>query len=183
MSTKPRIHDERQKNTRQEGHQLAMHRMGVSISDMKRPELHFVQPGPVARAVNRLYGRLASLGLGPASSFLLLTKGRETGATRSTPVNVLRYRGKLYLVGTRGHTQWSRNAAAAGAVTLNRGRTSRRFRVQVVHEEEKPEILKAYVTRFSWMARRFFPVPAESPARSFAAIAPRYPVFELLPEM
>jgi len=162
---------------------FAMRGTGVTISDMNRPALHFAPPGLVARAVNRLYGLLASLGCAPAYSFLLLTTGRKTGATHSTPVNLLRYNGKLYLVGTRGYTQWSRNALAAGTVTLKRGRTSRRFRAQVVHEGEKAEILKAYVTRFNWMARRFFPVPAESPARSFAAIAPRYPVFELLPEM
>jgi hypothetical protein len=56
------------------------------------------------------------------------------------------------------------------------------FRLRVVPDEEKPEILKAYLTRFNWMVRRFFPVAAESPRSSFAAIAPRYPVFELLPE-
>ena len=149
---------------------------------MKQATPHFVPPGFVARAVNRLYGRLTSLGLGPSYSFLLQTNGRKTGTTQSTPVNVLRSHGKLYLVGTRGHTQWARNALATGTVRLKRGRTLIGFRVRVVPDEEKAEILKAYLTRFSWMVSRFFPVAAESPLSAFAAIAPRYPVFELLPE-
>jgi len=149
---------------------------------MKQATPHFLPPGLIARAVNRLYGRLTSLGLGPSYSFLLQTNGRKTGVTHSTPVNVLRCDGKLYLVGTRGHTQWSRNALAAGTVTLKRGRTLMGFRVRVVPDEVKAEILKTYLTCFSWMVSRFFPLPAESPISSFAAIAPRYPIFELLPE-
>jgi deazaflavin-dependent oxidoreductase (nitroreductase family) len=148
---------------------------------MKQPEPHFVPPGLVARIVNRLFGRLASLGFGPSYSFLLLTKGRKTSITHSTPVNLLRWDGKLYLVGTRGHTQWSRNALAAGTVILKRGRRSIEFRLRVVPDEDKPEILKAYLSRFNWMVRRFFPLPAESPVSSFAAVAADYPVFELLP--
>jgi deazaflavin-dependent oxidoreductase (nitroreductase family) len=147
---------------------------------MKQPKLYFVPPGLFARALNRFYGRLASLGLGPSYSFLLLTRGRKTAAVHATPVNLLRYDGKLYLVGTRGHTQWSRNALAAGTVTLKRGRTTSVYRLRVVRHQEKAEILKAYLARFNWMARRFFPLPAESPVSSFAAIAERYPVFELL---
>jgi deazaflavin-dependent oxidoreductase (nitroreductase family) len=149
---------------------------------MNQPKLHFDPPGLVARTVNRLYGRLASLGLGPSYSFLLLTKGRKTGTTHATPVNILHDNGKLYLVGTRGHTQWSRNALETGTVTLKRGRTWMEFRLRVVPDEEKPKILKAYLTRFNWMVSRFFPLPADSPMSSFAAIAARYPVFELLPE-
>ncbi len=57
-----------------------------------------------------------------------------------------------------------------------------RFRLRALTEQEKPEILKAYVARFAWMVRRFFPVSASAPVTEFAAIAPRYPVFELLPD-
>ena len=146
---------------------------------MKQPSVHFDPPGIFARAVNRLYGRVTSLGLGPSDSYLLQTHGRKSGTTYSTPVNVLRFKGKIYLIGTRGHTQWSRNVLASGTLTLKRGRTSIAFFARALPDEEKGEILKAYITRFNWMVSRFFPVPATSPASSFAAIAPRYPVFEL----
>lgn len=149
---------------------------------MEQPKLYLTPPGLIARAVNRLYGRLASVGFGPSYGFLLLTKGRKSGMTRSTPVNVLRLNGKLFLVGTRGHTQWSRNAAVAGTVTLKRGRIRIAFRLRVVADDEKGEILKAYLTQFKWMVSRFFPLPAESAVDVFAEIAPRYPVFELFAE-
>ena len=101
---------------------------------------------------------------------------------RSTPVNVLRHDAKLYLVGTRGHTQWSRNVLVDEKITLTRGKRREQFRLRVVPDENKAEILKVYLTRFNWMVSRFFPVPAGAPISAFAAIADRYPVFELIPE-
>ena len=147
---------------------------------MKQPESHFVAPNFIARAVNRFYGWLASIGLGPSYSFQLQIAGRKTGKIYSTPVNVLRFAERLYLVGTRGHTQWSRNALVTNQLTLKRGRVSLRFRLRALPDQEKPEILHAYLTRFAWMVRRFFPVPATAPITAFTPIAARYPVFELL---
>jgi hypothetical protein len=98
------------------------------------------------------------------------------------PVNVLNHNGRLFLVATRGHTQWSRNAMAKGKVILKRGRARVEFRLRVVLDAEKPKILKAYVIRFHWMVRRFFPISAGSPSAAFAPIADRYPVFELIRE-
>jgi hypothetical protein len=49
-----------------------------------------------------------------------------------------------------------------------------------VPDIEKPDILKAYLNRFNWMVRRFFPVTADADLAAFAAIAARYPVFELV---
>ena len=143
---------------------------------------YFVPPGFVARALNRIYGSLTALGLSPSHSYLLQTQGRKTGLLYSTPVNLLCHGEKLYLVGTRGHTQWSRNALAAGKITLRRGQTFTSFRLHVVPDEDKPDILKTYLIRFKWMVWRFFPVSAGAHASDFAAIAARYPVFELLPQ-
>jgi len=146
---------------------------------VKRTAARFIAPNWFERSVNRLYGRLTSVGLGPSFSYLLQIEGRKTGILRSTPVNLLVLANRLYLVGTRGHTQWSRNATVAQQLTLKKGRILIHFRVRELSDEEKPEILKAYLTRFNWMVRRFFPVSSDSPRSSFAAIAPDYPVFEL----
>jgi deazaflavin-dependent oxidoreductase (nitroreductase family) len=140
---------------------------------------HYIPPSFAARAVNRFYGWLTGLGLGPAHSYLLQIKGRRTGQTRSLPVNVLNHGGKLFLVATRGHTQWSRNALASEKITLKRGRVRIEFSLRAVRDDEKPEILKAYLTRFNWMVRRFFPVRADSSLSAFGAIAAQYPVFEI----
>ncbi|HEY7322543.1 MAG TPA: nitroreductase family deazaflavin-dependent oxidoreductase [Candidatus Binatia bacterium] len=130
--------------------------------------------------VNRLYCWITRVGLGLPNSYVLQVSGRKTGKVRSVPVNVLSYNGKIFLVGTRGYTQWARNVLATRNITLKRGRLRTDFRVRVVLAAEKPKILKAYVTRFHWMARRFFPIPAGSPSGSFAHLADRYPVFELI---
>jgi deazaflavin-dependent oxidoreductase (nitroreductase family) len=144
---------------------------------------YFVPPGFLARIINRVYGGLTALGLSLSSSYLLQTHGRKSGLLRSTPVNLLRCGTKLYLVGTRGHTQWSRNAAASRQLTLKRGRMLFAFRCREVPDDDKAEILKTYLIRFNWMAWRFFPVRRDADLSAFAAIADRYPVFELLPEL
>jgi deazaflavin-dependent oxidoreductase (nitroreductase family) len=145
-----------------------------------RPSVGARAVNRLSRAVNRLYGWLANLGLGPSYSYLLQIKGRRTGQIRSIPVNVLSLGGKIFLISTRGQTQWSRNALACQSLTLKRGRLRMQFRLRVVPNDEKPPILKAYLTRFNWMVRCFFPVRADSPATEFAPIASDYPVFELI---
>jgi deazaflavin-dependent oxidoreductase (nitroreductase family) len=147
---------------------------------MAPAKAHFNAPGLLARTVNRLYGWLADVGLGPSYSYLLQVTGRKTGKTRSLPVNVLTHQGKIFLVATRGHTQWSRNALAEGKLNLKRGRVRMEFYLRVVPDGEKPEVLKAYLNRFHWMVARFFPLRADSPAAAFAPLAERYPVFELV---
>ena len=97
-------------------------------------------------------------------------------------MNVLRLGGKSFLVAARGYTQWVRNAIASGTVSLKRGRRCEEFRLREVSNEEKPEILKAYVDRFRITVQRYFPVLAGSPAVAFRPLAPDYPVFELIPE-
>jgi deazaflavin-dependent oxidoreductase (nitroreductase family) len=141
---------------------------------------YFIRPSLAARIVNRLYGWITRVGLALPNSYVLQASGRKTGKIRSVPVNVLSYNGKVFLVATRGSTQWSRNVLANRNITLRRGRLRTEFRVRVVLTAEKPKILKAYVTRFRWMVRRFFPVPAGAPSAAFALIADRYPVFELI---
>jgi deazaflavin-dependent oxidoreductase (nitroreductase family) len=141
---------------------------------------HFIRPSFAARVINRLYGWITSIGFGLPNSYVLQVSGRKTGKIRSVPVNVLSYNGKLFLVATRGHTQWSRNALANRNITLKRGRLRTQFRLRVVLDAEKPKVLKAYVNRFHRVSGRFFPISASSPSSAFAPIAARYPVFELI---
>jgi deazaflavin-dependent oxidoreductase (nitroreductase family) len=145
-----------------------------------RTPQHFISPGPFARAVNRFYGSLTWLGLSMPYSFLLSVPGRRTGATRSVPVNLLQCKGKLFLVATRGHTHWSRNARASRNIILTRGRSRMEFSLRVIPDSEKPAVLQCYLRRFKWMAWRFFPVRSGSPVTMFEPIAAWYPVFELI---
>ena len=124
---------------------------------------------------------LVGLGIGLPHNYLLEVRGRKTGRTYSTPVDLLELGGRRFLVAGRGRTQWVLNAEAAGEVTLKKGRKRRRFRLRPVPDSEKPEVLKAYLDRFKLTVQRYFPVPAGSAAPAFVDLAGRYPVFELLP--
>ncbi|HEX7226465.1 MAG TPA: nitroreductase/quinone reductase family protein [Candidatus Binatia bacterium] len=142
--------------------------------------LHFIPPGSIARVVNRVYGSLTRLGLSMPYSFLLSVPGRRTGKTCSVPVNLLQHDGKLFLVATRGHTQWARNARASRKIFLTRGRLRLGVSLREIPDNQKAAVLQSYLTRFNWMAWRFFPVRAGSPLATFEPIAACYPVFELI---
>lgn len=129
--------------------------------------------------MNKTLGVIARLGLGPRYMHLLQVRGRRTGRIYSTPVNLMEFRGKHYLVGGRGHTAWSRNARSVGTATLIRGSSSREFQVVEIPDDGKPEILKAYLETYRGTVQRFFAVGAGAPADAFGAIADRHPVFEL----
>jgi deazaflavin-dependent oxidoreductase (nitroreductase family) len=141
----------------------------------------FQPPSPGERLFNRVFGILVGLGLGLRHNHLLQVRGRTTGRLHSTPVNVLDFDGRRWLVAGRGRTQWVRNAEVAGEVVLRKGWRSRRFRVRAVPDAEKPAILGAYLDRFTLTVQRYFPVRAGSPPAALAEHAGRYPVFELLP--
>jgi deazaflavin-dependent oxidoreductase (nitroreductase family) len=142
----------------------------------------FDRPTAFERLFNKLFGVVVGFGLGLPHNYLLQVRGRKSGRLYSTPVNVLSRDGKRFLVAGRGYTQWVRNALAIGSVSLKKGRRYEELRLRVVPDEEKPEILKAYLDRFKLTVQRYFPVPAGSPADTFRSLASRYPVFELVPK-
>jgi len=141
---------------------------------------HFLRPGPLERAMNKTVGLAARLGLVPRYVYLLEVRGRKTGKVYTTPVNLLAFKGRHFLVGGRGYSGWSKNAAAAGQVTLVRGSSTEQCRVTELPDDQKPEILHAYVNEYRRTVQRFFAVPATSPVEAFRAIADRHPVFEVV---
>jgi deazaflavin-dependent oxidoreductase (nitroreductase family) len=149
---------------------------------VNREKPYFDQPRALERLFTRLFGVLVGLDLGLPHNHLLQVRGRKTGRLYSTPVDVLTRAGRRFLVAGRGETQWVRNALAAGGVSLKKGRRSEAFELRAIPDEEKPEILKAYLDRFALTVQRYFPVPAGSPTDVFRPLAARYPVFELIPK-
>lgn len=140
----------------------------------------FQAPSATERFFNRMFGFLVGLGLGMRHNYLLQVRGRKSGRIYSNPVDVLEFRGKLYLVAPRGRTQWVRNAEAAGEITLKKAANRKRYRIRALSDAEKPEILKAYLDSFKTTVQRYFPVPAGSPPEAFANVAANYPAFELI---
>lgn len=143
-------------------------------------DTHFEQPSPVERFFNAAIGWLVGVGLGPGYARVLEVRGRKSGKTFTTPVNLLDYDGKLWLVGARGETQWVRNAQAAGEVTLARGRDKRSYRVQRVAPAQSAVLLREYLERYHSQVQRFFAAQRGASLPEFEAIANRHPVFELI---
>jgi deazaflavin-dependent oxidoreductase (nitroreductase family) len=140
----------------------------------------FMQPNAMERFFNRLFGTLVGWGLGPSYNYLLQVEGRKTGRIYSTPVNVVDFNGKRFLVAPRGETQWVRNARANGRLYLKKGRTRLRYSLREIEDHEKPEILEEYLNRYKTTVQRYFPVAAGSTREAFLPLVTQYPVFELL---
>jgi len=131
------------------------------------------------RWFNSLFGFLVGLGLGLPHNYLLQVHGRKTGRIYSTPVNVLDYEGKRFLVAPRGETQWVRNAIATGHVWLKRGRSREQFALRALDDRDKPKLLSEYLNRYKTTVQRYFPIQADAPLEAFSKVAANYPVFEL----
>jgi len=140
----------------------------------------FQKPNLIESLFNRCFGFLVGMGLGPKYNYLLQVRGRKSGKLYSTPVDLLEFDGKRYLVAPRGRTQWVRNAEATGEIALKKGSWRQSFRLRAVPVANKPELLKAYLDRFKTAVQPYFPVAAGSDAQAFAVVAANYPVFELL---
>jgi len=137
----------------------------------------------IERLFNGAVGALVRLGIGLPQMRVLEVRGRKSGKLYSLPVDLLAEGdGRFYLVAPRGYTQWARNAAAAGEVTLRRGSKAAVYRIRILTDAEKPPILKAYLVRFHREVGRFFPIPPTSATEEFVTLAPQYPAFELIPK-
>jgi len=138
-----------------------------------------MQPSPLDRIVNRVFAFLVKIGVGLAHNFLLEVQGRKSGRIYSTPVNVLTYKDKRYLVAPRGDTQWVRNVVVRKKATLVKGTKREEVHLQPIADAAKPELLKTYLDRYKLTVQRYFPIPAGSPLKAFEPLAGRYPVFEI----
>jgi deazaflavin-dependent oxidoreductase (nitroreductase family) len=147
---------------------------------MQQPLARFRQPTLLDRIINRAFGFLVKLGLGLSHNFLIEVRGRKSGLIYSTPVNVLDFKGKKYLVAPRGDTQWVRNVIISREATLVKRTKREMVRLRPIADEAKAGILKTYLDRYKLTVQRYFPVPTGSPTEVFEPLAPRYPVFEII---
>ncbi|SRR5213593_1483447 len=142
----------------------------------------FLQPNPLERLFNRFFGLLVGLVIGLPHNYLLQVQGRKSRRIYSTPVDVLDYQGKRFLVAPRGETQWVRNARVGGQVSLKKALRRRRYKLRELDDRDKPEILREYLSRYKLTVQRYFPIPPRAGLEAFSDIARQYPVFELIPQ-
>ena len=144
---------------------------------------HYRPPGWFTRNVfNRAIAFLTRHGVSVLGSRVLAVKGRTTGQWRTTPVNLLELDGRRYLVSPRGEGQWVRNLRAAGDGELRVGNKVERFRAVELPDDDKADVLRAYLKRWKLEVGVFFDgVGPDSSDEQLRAIAPRHPAFEVLP--
>ena len=131
---------------------------------------------PVRRFFNVLMEAALRAGIGPANSRLLMVRGRRTGKDYTTPVNLVLREGQAYLVSPYGERAWVKNARAEGEVTLRRGRTRERRRLEELGTKEALPVLADYWQQNA-ITRPFF--DARPGAPGFEGEAARHPVFRL----
>ncbi len=147
------------------------------------PHTRYVQPGWFTRVVfNGGVRALTRIGISIAGSRELRVRGRTSGEWRATPVNLLIFDGKRYLVAPRGNTQWVRNIRVSGGGELRVGRRVETFRVAEIADDAKTPVLRAYLRKWAWEVRAFFKgISKSSSDTDLARIAPGFPVFQVLP--
>jgi deazaflavin-dependent oxidoreductase (nitroreductase family) len=145
-------------------------------------EAPHISSKPATPVFNQIVAGLTKMGISVYGSRVLYVKGRKSGEWRSTPVNPLRVDGTRYLVAPRGNTQWVRNMRVVGGGELRIGRKTEPFTASEVSDDDKPEILRAYLKRWKFEVGVFFDgVDAKAPEAKLREVAPRYPIFRIEP--
>ena len=148
---------------------------------MARVAEHYQRPGWFTTNVfNRVVAVLTRSGVSVYGSRVLEVRGRKSGESRQTPVNLLRYEGADYLVAPRGQTQWVKNLRASGEGRLRVGGRTQSFHAVELAHEEKPPLLRAYLKKWKFEVGVFFAgVGPDSSEEELCRIAPEHPVFRV----
>ena len=127
------------------------------------------------------FDALMHLGVSVFGSRILEHRGRRSGRTYRTPVNLLRFDGGEYLVSPRGESEWVRNVRADGwKVVLALGRRRETRQAVEIPVADRAPVLRQYLRRWRFEVGMFFDgVDPDSSDEQFAAVAERHPVFLL----
>ena len=69
--------------------------------------------GAMTHAINGVFRAMTAMGVGASYRRILTVKGRRTGKSHSTPVDVMDRGGELWLVAPYGQVNWVKNAAGS----------------------------------------------------------------------
>lgn len=130
--------------------------------------------------------RITALGLTRGSVTLEVT-GRRSGRPIRLSVTQVRHDGRVYLVALGGESNWVKNVRAAGGRATRVAGRRTPIQLTEVPVARRAPILLAYVNQRAFThsgaqsARHFFGLSAKPNLAEMAALAERYPVFELQP--
>ena len=139
------------------------------------------RPNQVARILDRGTAALSARGVGPDYLVTLEVPGKRSDRIVRLPLVVAVVDGERYLVSMLGeHTNWVRNVKAArGDVALVHGRREEVHLEEVASDRRAP-VLKAYLQRAT-NASAHLPIGKDAPLAEFERMAPRFPVFRIVP--
>lgn len=140
------------------------------------------RPNWVARLLDRGTAAVCARGIGPEYLVALEVPGRRSGRIVSLPLVVAAVDGERYLVSMLGEeANWVRNVRAAGGeAALVHGRREEVHLEEVVASDRRALVLKAYLKRAS-NADAHVPIDKDAPLAEFRRLAPRLPVFRIVP--
>jgi len=145
--------------------------------------MRYLVPNRTAEIFNAVTKWLTARGISLLGSRVLAVRGRKSGRTRTTIVNLFTYEGSPYLLAPRGHTEWVRNLRAAGEGELRLGRRVEHFTPVEIADGDKEPLIRLYLRKWAWETGAFFDgLTADSPTTDIAAAAPGFPVFRILPK-
>ena len=140
------------------------------------------RPNLMARILDRGTAALSARGAGPEYLVALEVRGRRSGRIVSLPLVVATVGGERYLVSMLGEgVNWVRNVRAAeGEVALRHGRREEVHLQEVLAPDLRAPVLKAYLQRAT-NASAHMPIDKDAPLAEFERVAPRFPVFQVVP--
>lgn len=96
----------------------------------------------------------------------LTLRCRVTGSEQQIPIIPVEVGGKIYLVSTRGESDWVRNVRAISTVTLTTAAGPERFQAVEIPVDQREPVLSAYRVKAGKTVENYFrklPDPADHP--------------------
>jgi F420H(2)-dependent quinone reductase len=135
-----------------------------------------------ARRFSRRWAAAFGLGLAPRRWVTLEVPGRRSGRTVRFPLGMADSGGQWYLVPMLGgQCNWVLNVRAADGRAVLRRRRRVSCRLAEVPVAERAVLIRRYLRQVPG-ARPHIPVAPHAALADFAAIAPLYPVFRVVPD-
>ena len=136
---------------------------------------------PAARRFARLWAWVFGLGLQPRRWVTLEVAGRRSGRVVRFPLGMADWDGQWYLVSMLGEgCNWVQNVRAADGRAVLRRRRAVTCQLAEVPTAERAAIIRRYLEKVPG-GRPHIPVSLGAPLAEFEAVAPRYPVFLVIP--
>ena len=152
------------------------------VSDRRLRAMYAGGRGNAAtRRLARLWAAVFGLGLQPRRWVTLEVAGRRSGRVARFPLGMADWNGQWYLVSMLGEgCNWVQKVRAADGRAVLRRRHAVTCRLAEVPVAERPAIIRRYLEKVPG-GRPHIPVSPAAPLPDFEAVAPRYPVFRVIP--